>query len=976
MSEKYNQYPLIFLLIIFFTLCAYAGETGKIAGQVIDANTGDALAGANVLIEGTSLGASTDANGEYFIINIPPGKYTVKFMFIGYQAQLNTNVRITVDLTRRLDVRLKEQIMKSDEVIVVTAQNKDIQKDITSSEVTYTSRNIEALPVKSVADIVSLQAGVVKDASGKLHIRGGRSTEISYMVDGIQVLDPLNRGSGITIDDQAIEELQTITGTFNAEYGQALSGVINIITKRGSDKFKINVIGYMGDYLSFRNNIYFVMDNAKWANTAARALTYQGRSLNYTFTENDNLKQKSYLTQKAYLNTFNPLQNRDIQINISGTMPFSAKKLTYFASARYNKHPGFQYGKRYFMPWGIQAPVSDSLHFFEAPDNKLVALNRNTDIGLQTKLFYSLSNSINMSYGIYYNDNSSYSVDANRYKYVPDAGKNYYTTSQTHILSFKHVLSARTLYEFKGSYYQKKHENYLYKNPYDYRYMPTKSGDFESYVFGNDIGNKVSIWNRNNSFAFYGNPTDYGKLFLDYLTLRWDMTSQVTNRHLLKMGISSRFHNIKNDWFNLQFSDKTYRPQIPGESSPFHVKYHAKPKEFAAYIQDKMEYEDLIINIGVRFDYFNPDGRVLNDPMDPQIYNPFKLDHIYKNYYPGIPDSETVEYSLKERRAFWYKRANASYQLSPRLGFSFPITERGVIHFSYGHFFQNPEFRYLYDNPNFWIAGAGARNLVGNANLKAQRTVMYEVGLQQELFDNFNLHLTGFYRDIRDWVGTGTPIDTYQGVTYYKYENKDHAAAKGITISTNFRQKNLTINLDYTYMTAKGTSSDTQDAYFASQVNREPRLTLIELNWDRKHTLNAVFTYVKNSFGASIIGSIGSGLPYTPRFARGEVSGSGTFIGLRENSERKPMTYNVDFRMSKKIKLEGFMAELYLNVQNLFDSGNARYVYSDTGRPDYTLDGVNQQQRLIEIASVNEYFTRPGYYSNPRFIQVGFRVAR
>ena len=975
MPGKLNHIKWICLFILL-TVFARAGETGKLAGRLYDAKSGDPLIGANILIEGTSLGATTDMDGEYFIINIPPGTYTVKFMYIGYQTVIKTGVLVSTDLTTKLNARLSEKIMELEDAIVVSASRSDIQKDLTSSERTFTSKIIRALPVKNINDIVSLQAGVVKDAAGDLHIRGGRTTEISYMVDGVQVIDPISRRSGISIDDQAIEELKTITGTFNAEYGQALSGVINIVTKRGSKKFKMNVIAYLGDYLSFDNDVYYVMDNTEWANAAARAMTYKDRKLDYDFKAGESTENKTYLTKQGYLNNYNPLNNQDFQMNISGPLPFTSKKVTYFASGRYRSSKGYQYGKRYFMPWGFQSPASDTVHTFESPDNEIVPLNDYKNIGFQGKLFYKISNSVDLSYGLYFQDYYNYSVDANRYKYIPDAGKNNYTTSQTHILSLKHVLSPRTLYEFKTSYYQKDYKSYLYENPYDYRYMPTKSSDFEAYVFGDSPQDDISIWNVSKDFSFYGNPTDHSISKIDYWTLILDLTSQVNKQHLLKMGASARLHNLNNEWYNLQFSDETYRPVIPEKNSPFYVEYGAKPKEFAAYFQDKIEYEDIILNIGLRFDYFDPGGKILSDPMDPQIYDPFKLDHIYKNYAPGVPDSELVEYSLDEREAFWYKDADISYQFSPRFGLSFPITEKGVIHFSYGHFFQNPEFRYLYENPNFWIEGAGARNLVGNANLRAQRTVMYEVGLQQELFNSLYLHLTAFYRDIRDWVGTGTPIDTYQGVTYYKYENKDHAAVKGVTLSANYRMPNFNISMDYTYMTAKGTSSDPRDAYYDALGDREPRLTLIELDWDQKHSFNTVFTYVKNSFSGSVVGVLNSGLPYTPTFARGEVSGSGTFVGLRENSERKPATFNVDLRFAKHFTFKNFSTELYINVRNLFDTKNARYVYSDTGRPDYTLDGVNQQKRLIEIANVNEYYTRPGYYTPPRFIHFGIRITR
>lgn len=248
-----------------------AGTTGKIAGKITDKDTGEPLIGANVMIEGFSWGAATDADGEFYILNIPPGKYTVKAIYIGYTTQINNTVRVQVDLTTRVNFILKSSVVEMSEEVVVTAE-RIIQKDLTSSEVSIQSDQIEILPVRDVNSLLSMQAGVTRDVGGNLHIRGGRTTEISYMVDGVQVMNAVDRSAGISIDDQSIEELKAITGTFNAEYGQALSGVVNIVTKKGSDKFSINATAYTGDHLSFDDNVYYLQGNREWAVAAAEAL--------------------------------------------------------------------------------------------------------------------------------------------------------------------------------------------------------------------------------------------------------------------------------------------------------------------------------------------------------------------------------------------------------------------------------------------------------------------------------------------------------------------------------------------------------------------------------------------------------------------------------------------------------------------------------------------------------------------------------
>jgi outer membrane receptor protein involved in Fe transport len=971
--------PVVLCSFLCITVSVQAGTTGKLAGIVISKETGEPLIGANVIIDGHNLGAATDEDGGYYILNIPPGIYTVKAIYVGYTTQVIEEVRIQVDLTTVLDFRLNTAILEMTEEVIVVAE-RYIQKDLTSSERSMQSDQIKSLPVRDVSSLLSMQAGITRDAGGELHIRGGRSTEISYMVDGVQVMNAVDRSAGISIDDQSIEELKAITGTFNAEYGQALSGVVNIVTKKGTNKFSVNATAYMGDYLSFDSDVYYLQGNREWSVAAAGALASKSGYIMYDFsqhgiTSSDDLvnaleeKYKPWQTKEPYMNAYNPFGNYDLQLNVSGPVPWTRNIVSYFFAGRYQNRPGYQQGFRYFMPWGIWQPVSDTLHTLKMPDGEQVSLDRYQGLSTQAKIFFDLKN-LDFSYGFYYNDDYSYGGGQ---KYLPDGGRNYYTDRYTHILSATYVFSSSYFLDFKGSYYSNIHKNYLYADPYDYRYMPTNAGDFQQYVFRPDQNSDVEVKNNPNDFSYWGNDVNRSDDFTGFFALSLDLSGQFNKYNLIKLGGSARFHDIKRDYYTLQFSQTTYRPIVPDQISPFHTYYNVKPKEYAAYIQDKIEFIDLIINLGLRFDYFYSGSKVLADPRDPQIYSPFKLDHIYKNYAPGVAEDDLIEYTPEERSEFWYKDTEGKYHFSPRFGISFPITERGVIHFSYGHFFQSPEFQYLYANPNFWITGAGASNLVGNANLNAERTVMYELGLQQQLSDRLYFQLTGFYRDIRDWIGTGFPVDTYRGITYYSYVNKDNAVAKGLTLTSTYRLNDFYVNLDYTYMQAKGTSSDVQDAYNDLSAGRAPRVQLIDLDWDQPHAMNIVCGYanIKSGWSATLIGALNSGFPYTPEFARGESSGASASVGLRENSERRPTTFNMDLRVSKSFVVNLFKITAYLDITNLLDTRNANYVYADTGLPDYTLQDYQNWSRLTEISNSTEYFNNPGMYSAPRFIQIG-----
>ncbi len=229
--KYFTVYRALFLLLLTVG-SVHAGITGKLAGRVTIKGTGEPMIGANVLINETYLGAATDAEGNYYILQVPPGRYSVRFTMIGYQDLVMNNVRIHVDLTTTINAELSESVIGMNEV-VVQAERPMIQTDVTYSQANISSEEVEMLPVEEFEDVIALQAGVVI-SNGEIHVRGGRGGEIAYMVDGITVTDPFNSGISVEIENNAIQELQFISGTFNAEYGQAMSGIVNIVTKDGS----------------------------------------------------------------------------------------------------------------------------------------------------------------------------------------------------------------------------------------------------------------------------------------------------------------------------------------------------------------------------------------------------------------------------------------------------------------------------------------------------------------------------------------------------------------------------------------------------------------------------------------------------------------------------------------------------------------------------------------------------------------------
>jgi len=226
-------------LIFAFTSVIFAGTTGKIAGKVVDKRTGEPLPGAVVQLEGTTIGAQTNTNGEYVIINVPPKTYTARISLVGYVSQIVTDVRVVTDLTFSLNAELDETVIEQETQTVVAKQDYVKLTEVQNIR-TMTADQIEAMPVQDVDAILAVQVGVVT-RGGEIHIRGGRSGEVSYIVDGVETRDPLGgmgaTDVGINLTSNTLEEVQIIKSGFDAEYGNSMSGIVKIASREGDVQF-------------------------------------------------------------------------------------------------------------------------------------------------------------------------------------------------------------------------------------------------------------------------------------------------------------------------------------------------------------------------------------------------------------------------------------------------------------------------------------------------------------------------------------------------------------------------------------------------------------------------------------------------------------------------------------------------------------------------------------------------------------------
>ncbi len=896
---RFSLLRLLFLLL-FISASAVAGQTGKIAGRVTDGANKDALIGATVMLEGTTIGTTTDADGFYTINNIAPGTYTVVVSYIGYRKTTISNILVRIDLTTRVDAAMQSEAVQAQDVVIV-AQRPLVQKDLTSSSVTVSSDELKRIPTENIFQIVNIQAGVVGG-----HFRGGRSDEVAYLVDGVAVNDPYNGSMAFQIDNNSIREMEVISGTFNAEYGQAMSGVVNIVTPEGSSSYHGSLSTYTGDYVTSHSDLF------------------------------------------PNIGSISKMRTRNIQGNISGFVP-EIDHMTFYLSGRFFHDDGYLYGKRVYGITDRTYPLitPQGLPVYDANGNPTYVINATGDgsyapmnpserRSFSGKLAYSTGD-LKIAYGAMWDNNWNKYYD-HGYEWAPDGIMNHYRTDWIHSLQITHSPSANFYQTFKIGYNWYNYKGYLYANPFDNLYVDPSIGSPQSgYTFNTG-----------------GNQTDRYDRYTKSLIAQWTVNSQLDARHKVAVGVELRRHELYShgeSMINVNTSvvdsTKPGNPLLfvigyPNLGAPGNQSYLKHPVEASAFVQDKIEYDNLIINAGLRYDYFDPASMY---PAD--LRNPTKN--------PTNPGADV------------WTAAKKKNQFSPRLGVSFPITDQGIIHFSYGHFFQIPSFDNLYVNSDYLVtASSTLSNIAGNPNLEAQRTVMYEVGLQQVLFSNVGLEFTTYYRDIRNLLGMEI-IDTYEGFQYARYVNRDYGNVKGFVLSLDRRFSDFYgIRLDYTYQLASGNASDKMEVFYNNQSKppTETNKTVVPLNWDQRSTLNLSLTMGDlNDWNVGIIFQYGAGFPYTEDI---RVSN-----GLRfENGGLKPSTFNTDLRAEKTFSIGGVHTTLFALVYNLLDTKNEVGVDAASGRANIDLY-TYLAGRIIGLNSIQDYVNNPGNIAAPRQVRVG-----
>lgn len=895
------------LLLLFSFNVAFA-QTGKISGKVTDLETGEALIGANIIINGTNLGAATNVNGEYIILNIPPNTYSVTAKYIGFKDVVQSNIRVSVNVTTELNFKLPSSTYELGE-IQITAEKPLVNKNVTNSISIVNSEDIQNLPVRGVNAVVSTQAGVVNQG-GNLYVRGSRADQVAFYVDGVLVNDPLFGGATSMGIQNAIQEIQFQAGGYPAEYGGANAGIISTTTKIGGENLRVSLE-------AISDNIGFIDVGKK----------FLGNTYAYGYNE-------------YVITASGPIFTKDLRFFIAGSNNFRR------SPAGFNEGIDF----RGLYDPGASAASRDT--FDVVYPSGYVLNNAYGSSQVQGNISFDINPFTIKLSGSYLYGEGRNGVGYTAINTVNRAGL-HQDENINGSLKLTHVLSNKAFYDIIVNYF----------NDFSVDMDPLLKHNIVAYGDSTANAKYGTILRSDGQFprnlvAYNSNFTRSDVPYNLYQKFRYEnmggtinLVYQIGQHHEFKTGADFKRFTIRR--YSVPNPVSIYsllRAQPDGIPYDYYYrtdnygydvygnKYDGSGLEaphnpiFAAYyLQDKMEFSDLVINMGLRLDYIDIDGKEFKNPANVQFDSENQIDP------NGLKDAEPIT------------------QISPRLGFSFPVTDKTVFHAQYGKFIQQSRLRDVYQGYNLIadnIKGGFAIQTPVGFGLKPERTTQYELGFKQQIGDAFAFDITGFYKDIKDQIQIRA-IYAEAGANhrqYYAFVNNDFSTVKGVELKFDLRRsERISATLDYTYSDAEGTGSNPSSSF--RQIWQSPTTTpffpqqISPLDFNQAHTafLNVDYRFadddgpsilgsrILSNFGANILFSVKSGFNYT-RWDE-ESFGNRRFPTEALNTSQTPWTYQIDMKIDKSFKIGPLETNIYLWVINLLNTKNVLTVFNVSGDP-------------------------------------------
>jgi outer membrane receptor protein involved in Fe transport len=938
----------LLLLLSFVSFSAHA-QKATISGKITDERTGEELIGVNVLVKGTYYGAASGMDGRYTIRDVNPGEYTLVISLIGYKKIQKTGVDIRAGQELTLDFKMEETILTMDEAVVIIGQKPLMDIEETASSRTVTAEDIEVAVIENVTDVVAQQTGVVKSDEG-IHIRGGRAYENAFLLDGISVQDPLaGTGFGLQLSAASIQELEVITGGFNAEYGQATSGIVNVTTKDATERYTLYLahkrdnLGFNGDALSNWNT-----DITETSLGGPEPITtFLLPSMGIEVPGKLSVFGNMYAGFSDNFTRLTPIIREgqptgDYREVSAGQLFSSTFGGTRFAPRQDNNW--FWLGK---VTWAFSPTMKLRYSY-----NQSVSINQNSQ-SLQTNLEY-----VEPSPGYQY-----------EFQNILDGANTYTHNTVFHTLSWTHTVSSQTFYELKLSRFytnlraDANGRNWTeYEEPKDLITFPVDYYNQDTEYVGVIPGD--GFWDTGNGFTWHDHHV------VNY-TFKADITSNLSERSKFKAGMDVT-------WGEMQVVD-IYKPWL-GDLGLNNDIYKVHPAYGAMYAQDNVNFSGMILNFGLRFDWWMP-GKFVDDAVN----NPDVV---------TIPDDVRESY-MENTFGLFDRRFKA--RLSPRLGISHPISDNQTLFFSYGHFTKRPRPQFVYAKLNP-VSAKSTFQKFGNPDLDPETTVAYELGLRNQFTEDDVLTLTAYYKDIFDYVSTKSAkisSSRFSGGSFITYINQDYARTRGVEVEYKKRiGRWFRGTASFAYSIATGKSSSPDEGALVQRGDLEESIKENYLIWDRplQASISASFYIPPGSdpLGIGLLEDLNfylraffqSGKRYTPQLLFGYDPNTGrpVYTSDRTNlyGEIGDNWFYLDVNFEKHIMLAGIDLGIMVEVTNLLGNENSTIINPVTGRAyeygDPTPGGYNDPLYPDLQAPLNPYPYNPARYLAPRNIRAGISI--
>ena len=959
-KTKLTLYISALFIVALNTLFAQNG--GKISGVITDAVTGEPLIGANIVVLGTSMGAASDLEGSYFILNIPAGKFDLQASMIGYDKMVQRGVIVNSGRTTTADFKINPTALEQ-EAVTVEATRPDVEPEKTSTSSIIRSEDVQQLAgMRSVGDVIGLAADVTDG-----HFRGGRSGEELYTLQGMGITNPLDNSTGLLPIMSAVEEVEVVTSGFGAQYGNAQSGVVNISMKEGkADKWhsyaEVNTSLPANRY--FGGNPYSVSDNR-----------YLQTMLNDTTWYNASTGKSNRIAMGVAANS---LANDSVA-------QIAMARALWLQSKRYLNNTSYQNNLDYSVEFSTGGPIADNVKMFLALYNitswpELIVEHPDVQQQIMGNIVADMGHNATLRFSAAYSQNNTNQFPNQNnvpipgfYNYLWDdilSIQRQSITNQQAGIRFTQAVSQMTFYEVKLNTLLTRKR--LGSTPFASDYPDSLRANI---LYWGTVMMQAAK-NPPDGLNFGGGNTTFQDEKSQTVSLDASLTSQVTKSHLLDAGIQANYYTIDvNDRLSM------------GNNYPVYDIYSAYPLEASLYVQDKMEFEGMIANIGLRWDLWDENSNSASSLYAPYYQYPYSTDTTGKLTYLG-PGALNQKVPIVGR-------------LQPRIGISFPISVSTVFHLNYGSFMQRPAFQYLLDSRNTMYQTNSPTpvnaNQLGNPTLKPQITNSYDLGVMLGFGEGLTLDVSGYYKNVKDLIQQATFGTASGSLSYTTWINRDYANIRGFRVILNKRSGDLfgSVNYQYSYATGKSSTVGSSPPIFYYSVPVTDSKDIL-LDFDRTHNILINLGYATPEKWGFAIGKIyplsdivlssnsflRSGRPYT-------LYGSTSEVVI--NNMRSPWEYNTNLKISKRFRdFFGVTATLYMEVFNLFDNRifNYNYVFQLTTAGEqnqnavlYNTLPIDAQNGLRYLNDAKQSFAYLGldkdfllYSNQPRSFHLGFSI--